>query len=250
MKGKSYRRGRCIVYRQRGLVRAGSADEPLKPHGGFQLVFKSRYLFLIALLIMVSNVVNTNGEFILGKSVADHAKIAAATTGLDGMSRQQYIGKFYADFYFWVNVVGATLQMFAVSRIMKHIGIGPALFFLPMIALGGYSLLSVAPMMSFVRLTKIAENGTDYSIQNTARHALFLRTSREAKYKAKTAIDSFFWRTGDAVSALIVFMGTSLAFDLSGFATTNTILTAAWLCVAAGIVRIRRAGDEPEPERR
>jgi len=32
--------------------------------------------------------------------------------------------------------------------------------------------------------------------KNTARHALFLRTSREAKYKAKGAIDSFFWRAG------------------------------------------------------
>jgi len=39
-----------------------------------------------------------------------------------------------------------------------------------------------------VRVGKILENSTDYSVQNTVRQALFLPTSREAKYKAKAAI--------------------------------------------------------------
>src|SRR5207253_9558941 len=64
-----------------------------------------------------------------------------------------------------------------------------------------------------VRMVKVLENGTDYSIQNTARHALFLPTSREAKYKAKQAIDSFFWRAGDVLQAVVVFVGTQLALD-------------------------------------
>ena len=117
-----------------------------------------------------------------------------------------------------------------------------------MIALGGYTLLSFAPVLGFIRIAKIAENSADYSIQNTARHALFLRTDREAKYKGKTTIDGFFWRAGDAVSAAIVFVGTSLAFDIRGFARTNAILTAAWLCVVAGIVWFRASEGEPESE--
>jgi len=145
-----------------------------------------------------------------------------------------------------VNLLGVGLQMFAVSRIMKRVGIGPSLFLLPMVSLGGYTLLSFAPILTLIRDTKIAENGTDYSIQNTACHALFLRTSREAKYKGKTAIDSFFWRAGDALSALIVYAGTSLAFDLRDFARTNAILTGAWLCVAAGIVWHRLSQAELE----
>jgi ATP:ADP antiporter, AAA family len=239
-----------IHHRERGLIRSGEPHEPLKPNGGFQVVLNQRYLLLIALLIVLSNIVNTNGEFILGKSIAEQAKVAAAVADASGqgISEKEFIGQFYADFYFWVNLVGAALQMFAVSRIMKHIGIGPALFLLPMIALGGYSLLSFAPMLSFIRLAKIAENGTDYSIQNTARHALFLRTNREAKYIGKTVIDGFFWRTGDALSAVIVFVGSSLAFDVRGFARTNAVLTAIWLCVAAAILWLRVSGDEPESE--
>ena len=47
------------------------------------------------------------------------------------ITAEAYIGEFYADFYFWVNLVCAAIQMFAVSRIMKYMGIGAALFFLP-----------------------------------------------------------------------------------------------------------------------
>jgi len=238
----------CIVltnrvhYREHIPVHVTKREKPLKRGNGFQLVFKQRYLLLIAVLILLSNVVNTTGEFILGKSVAEHARIVAGASGEAILSRQQYIGKFYADFYFWVNLVGASLQMFVVSRIIKYVGIGPALFFLPIIAFGSYMAISLAPILTLIRVGKIAENGTDYSIQNTARHALFLQTSREAKYKGKTAIDTFFWRAGDAISALIVFIGTALAFDLRSFARTNAMLTTVWLCVAVAIVWMRMKG--------
>jgi len=222
-------------------------DIPLKTGGGFALVLTQRYLLLIAVLILLSNVVNTTGEFILGKSVTDHAN-ALAASGNYSLTREEYIGGFYADFYFWVNLVGAGLQMFAVSRVVRRAGVGPALLLLPFIALGGYTLLSFVPMLLLVRAVKIAENGTDYSLQNTVRHALFLRTSREAKYKAKTAIDSFFWRAGDAVSALIVFVGTSLAFTTQAFAKTNAALAVVWLCTAGSIAWVRMKDTDSRPD--
>jgi AAA family ATP:ADP antiporter len=100
--------------------------------------------------------------------------------------------------------------------------------------------LAFAPVLSFIRLAKIGENSTDYSIQNTVRHALFLNTSRAAKYKAQSAIESFFWRTGDALSALLVFIGTKLAFDIPKFAAANIIFVLMWLAVAVFIVQIRK----------
>ena len=78
------------------------------------------------------------------------------------------------------------------------------------VALGGYTLLAVAPVLAMIRGVKIAENATDYSIQNTTRQALFLPTSREAKYKAKQVVDAFFWRAGDVLSAVLVFLGSQV----------------------------------------
>jgi ATP:ADP antiporter, AAA family len=219
--------------------KSADASGPLGPAGGFQLIFKHRYLLLIAFLVLISNLVNTTGEFILGKTV----EVTAQSMSAEGSEAQQkYIGEFYSNFYFWVNLVSAILQMFVVSRIMQHLGVGPALFFLPVLALGGYLLMAVAPILRYIQIAKIAENSTDYSIQNTARHALFLPTSREAKYKAKAAIDSFFWRVGDTLTGVLVFVGTQLAFGIQAFATANIVLVAIWLLVAYAIVRFLKKG--------
>jgi AAA family ATP:ADP antiporter len=127
--------------------------------------------------------------------------------------------------------------MFVASRLMKAWGAGVALLFLPAIALGAYSLLAVAPILSLIRVAKVAENSVNYSIQNTARHALFLTTSREAKYKAKAAIDGFFWRMGDTLSGVLVFVGTQLALTTAMFATFNVVLVLLWLGIAVSIAR-------------
>ena len=56
-------------------------------------------------------------------------------------------------------------------------------------------------MLRAVLAAKVAENSTDYSINNTIRNMLFLPCTREQKYSAKQAIDSFFVRMGDVLSA-------------------------------------------------
>jgi len=219
-------------------------ERPLGSVGGFQLIFKSRYLLLVAVLVLLSNCVNTTGEFILGKTVAAQAQtmVAGSTEDEAAAAEKSYIGLFYADFFFWVNLVGAALQMFLVSRIMQHFGTGIALLFLPIIALGSYAMLAFIPILSLIRVAKIAENSADYSIQNTARHALFLPTSREAKYKAKSAVDGFFWRAGDALSGIFVFAGTQLALSIRTFAGINVVLVVVWIVVAVAIVRQLKNG--------
>ncbi|MEI9936081.1 MAG: hypothetical protein WDO69_02535 [Pseudomonadota bacterium] len=41
-------------------------------------------------------------------------------------------------------MIGALLQLFAVSRILDELGLHAALFFLPVAAFGGYKLMLVA----------------------------------------------------------------------------------------------------------
>jgi len=211
---------------------SGTLTESIGASGTFRMVFQHRYLFLIAVMVLLSNVVNTTGEFILGKTIAEYAKHSA--------NSEAYIGEFYSRFFFLVNLISAGLQLFAVSRILKYFGIRPALLFQPVIALGSYTLLAFVPILGFIRAAKIAENSTNYSLQNTARHALFLDTSRDAKYKAQSAIESFFCRAGDALSALLVFVGTKLVFDLSTFAMANLLFVLVWLGVSLALVGIRR----------
>jgi AAA family ATP:ADP antiporter len=235
-----------VVHRRQHVARdqrgeATDAEAPLRAEGGFKLVFQNRYLLLVAFLILLLNTVNTTGEYILGKTVEGAAQQAVGEAG-----QKEWIGVFYSNFFFWVNLIGALAQLFLVSRVMKWFGVRVALFVLPVIALGGYTLLATAPILAYIRGVKIAENATDYSLNNTARHALFLPTSREAKYKAKAAIDGFFWRMGDLVSAGIVFTSTQLALGVRQIALINVGFVVAWLVIVAAIGREHRrlVGDE------
>ncbi len=237
-------------------IKKAEAEEPLGKEGGFKLVIGQRYLLFIALLLVMLNLVNTTGEFILGKTVTQRAQQAAlaaapeaqgsggaAETVQEERTRltQTFIGEFYANFFFWVNLITALIQLFLVSRIMKYLGVATALFILPLIALGGYSLMIFMPLLSYIMIAKIFENSVDYSVQNTCRQALFLPTSREAKYKAKAAIDTFFVRMGDVLSTVVVVVGVRLAFDIDAFATVNIFLVMLSMFFVAGIVRRYKA---------
>jgi ATP/ADP translocase len=108
------------------------------------------------------------------------------------------------------------LQSFAVSRIFRFLGVQGALYVLPLIALGSYLTLAIAPFLAVVRVAKTLENATDYSLQNTVKQALFLPAAREVKYKAKAAIDTFFMRLGDVVQAGVVALGTAAGLQFTG----------------------------------
>ena len=217
---------------------AGKPDERVKGRSGFALVFSDRYLLLIAFLMLVYNLVNTNGEYILGKTVVMlylKAHGAAATGGLD---EKKMIGEFYGNFFTMVNLISAGIQAFVVSRVLKHFGVRVALLVLPVVAMAGYATMAFVPLLSLIRGAKLAENSVDYSLQNTTRNALYLPTSREAKYKAKQANDTFFVRFGDVLSAGIVFAGTTwLGFAPRHFALVNVGLIVIWLVLAIGIGR-------------
>jgi AAA family ATP:ADP antiporter len=221
----------------RQVSKARAAQEPLKKEGGFAMILKSRYLSLIALLLVLLNVVNTTGGFLLDKLVVRAAEQATVGAAAADSLQQTFIGEFYGNYLSWVNLLAFLFQLFLVSRIFKYVGVRGALFILPCIALGGYSLLLAFPLLGAVRIAKIFENSTDYSIQNTARHALFLPTSREAKYKAQAAIETFFWRSGDVLQAGVVFLGTRAAWDVAGFAGLNLVFVTLWLVVVAFLYR-------------
>ena len=88
---------------------------------------------------------------------------------------------------------------------------------------------------------KIADNSIDYSLGNTTKQALWLPTSREAKYKAKQAVDSFFVRMGDVLQAGLVFLGERLAFAVPAFAAVILVLVGGWLGVVTLLNKQLRA---------
>ncbi len=215
--------------------KAVANDAPLGGKSGFALVFASPYIRLIALLLVLLNVVNTTGEFILSHRVTVRADaLLAAESGFD---KKAFIGAFYGDYFFWVNVAALVLQGFVASRLVKRFGLAGVLFALPLIAIGSYGIIALGASLAVVRWAKTAENSADYSVMNTAKQLMWLPTSRDEKYKAKQAVDAFFYRIGDLTAAAVVFIGTSwLSLGSRGFAIANLLFVGFWLLLAARIV--------------
>jgi AAA family ATP:ADP antiporter len=229
-----------------GLAAVKAANLPLNGQGAFQLVIGQRYFLLIALLMVILNLVNTTGEYIMGQKVTEEAQrfAAAQPTAVDDqtppkeateLKAKQYIAAFYGDFLALVSLLSALAQLFLVSRVLKIFGVPASLFFMPLIVFGSYALVAIAPVLASIRLAKVLENSTDYSLQNTARQALFLPTSREAKYKAKAAIDTFFVRTGDLLSTGLVFLSVQLSLTSRTLSIINLSLVVLWLLLIARI---------------
>ena len=225
---------------------------------GFALVLRDRYLLLIGVMLLVLNLVNTTGEYVLSNAVRDHAHhVVPATAHADlagaardlaiEADRREVIKAFYADFFSWVNLIGFLIQAFLVSRVIGKLGVRGALFVLPVVAFGAYGAIWLVGGIALIRAAKIAENGTDYSLQNTVRQALFLPTTRAVKYKAKAAIDTFFMRAGDTLSALLVGLGVhQLGLGGRQLALVNAGLVVVWIAISAGIARHhRRLSPDP-----
>jgi AAA family ATP:ADP antiporter len=224
--------------RRRATTPSIRADQKLAAGpSGFRMIAGNRYLLLIASLVLLLNVVNTSGEYLFGKYVVSTAEALYGAGPESAAARQQFVGASYSSYFSSISLVGFLLQLFVVSRLFKFLGVGKSLFIHPIVAVVSYVMMLRAPSFEAIRLLKIADNSINYSLGNTTMQALWLPTNREAKFKAKQAIDSFCVRAGDVLQAAIVYTGELSALSVAGFAAVNVAFACGWLGVAAGLRR-------------
>ena len=252
----------------------------------FSSCFSHRYLTLLALFSLTFTLVNTNGEYILGKLITEdsfktataeisEADVTAfmAREGADARIEEVYarapedygsrplaevkadvartlaikeragplIGATFGNFFSYVNLLSLLMQTFLVSRLVKYLGLGRAFFILPFIALFDAAAVAIIPAFYVLRVGKTFENATDYSLNNTLRNMLWLPTTREMKYRAKQAVDSFFVRMGDATHGGLIYVAVALlGLGVQAIALTNVVLCLIWLALAWAIVAENR----------
>jgi AAA family ATP:ADP antiporter len=197
----------------------------------------------VAGITLILNWVNTNGENLLFRVVQEVLEAEVATRGLaDAGTALVFVRDgttaFYSDFYFWVNAGALVLQSLVASRLLRIGGFAAIFLLLPAIALASYSAMLLLPVLVVVKWMKIAENATDYSINNTARHVLWLPMSQAVTFKAKPTVDSLFVRAGDGLAALTVVLGVQVfSWGVRSFSAVNVALVAIWLGAALWVVR-------------
>jgi AAA family ATP:ADP antiporter len=226
-------------------------EEPAEEGAGFlisgaKLVFLSRFMLAAILVTLLTNWVNTNGENLLFQVIQNTLTEQASEQGITdpeailAFTRDETT-TFYGNFYFWVNIIALLLQSLVASRLLKYGGFAAILLILPVIAMVSYTVMALLPVLAIVKMMKIAENATDYSINNTSRHVLWLPISSELKFRAKPAIDTLYVRIGDGLAALTVLVGVQLlALSTQQFFIFNVSLVVLWLIFGIMLVKEHR----------
>jgi AAA family ATP:ADP antiporter len=221
-----------------------------RPRGGLRMIVTSRFLFAAAVITLLMNWVNTNGENLLYGVIVESLQSEVVENGLsdpdaiDAFTKDG-VAAFYGNFFTWVNAVALVLQALVASRLLKYGGFGVILLMLPVIALLSYAAMALVPILIVIKMMKVAENSTDYSINNTARNVLWLPTTTEMTFKCKPAIDTIFVRMGDGLAAATIWFGSNIVIlSNQAFFTFNVVLVLAWLGGAIVLVREHRKMTE------
>jgi AAA family ATP:ADP antiporter len=208
--------------------------EPSAATNSIMLVLGSPYLRLIAAMMLILNLVNTNNEWILDK-IVERAHLGHTA-----------VRAFYAQFYLYQNLITFGIQFFLTARIQRRFGARVALFFEPVIGIVGGVVFIFMPLLAVIRWHKILENACDYSIQSNTKELLYLPVSKVEKYSAKNFNDTFVVRGGDALGAATIFAVTSALIPALGdigikvMIGIDVLLGVAWLVIAATIGRMHR----------
>jgi AAA family ATP:ADP antiporter len=234
------RSARALDGEQERLALAASDDAPLapeKPIGGGVLegigdVARSPYLLGIAMFMLLFTITSTFLYFQQADIVGGVLKDRQART------------RIFANIDLAVNVVTLVTQLFLTGRLLRWVGVGASLAFLPVLTLVGATILASTPVLSVLVVFQVLRRAGNFAIQRPAREVLYTVLPRTEKYKAKNFNDTFVYRLGDQAGAWSYTLIAWVGAGLSGLALTMVPLSAAWLLLALWLgVRQRRLRD-------
>lgn len=176
-------------------------DEPIEERRsifrGVQLVFTSRYLFLIFFITLCYNFTMIVVEFIWKSNL-----------GLAYPNEEKLI-IFNSRYSFWTTIISAIVSVFFSAGFMNYLGITTALALFPIV----FGLSTTFYFFNFITpiggaIQWVVSKTAKYAFSDPAKQVLFIPCNSEERYKAKSVIDIFGARGGKAIASLfnIIFL--------------------------------------------
>ncbi|HEX3951182.1 MAG TPA: MFS transporter [Steroidobacteraceae bacterium] len=207
-------------------ARGVEVDTPLGGHvlAAFHQVIRSPYLLGIALFVILLSWVST---FLY---LEQQAFVAKVFTTRDERTR------FFSDVDFWVQTFSLITQLFVFGRLFKWKGLRPMLVSVPLLMTAGYAVFALVPTFAVLVGVYAVRRVGEYAITRPCRDSLYTVCTREEKYKAKSLIDTFIYRGGDATSASMFQLLTGgLGLGPSGVGWAGACVSAIWLAIAVAL---------------
>ena len=193
-----------------------SKSEGGGPLAGVSLVFRSPFLGGIGAYIFLYTFIGTLLYFLRSDLVHTMVPLRDARTAL------------FADIYFWTNTLTLLGQLFVTGRFLGRFGTGVALVSLPLAMAAGALLLGTTPTLAVLVVFEVVRRAGNYALVKPARETLFTLVDRNVRYKAKNFIDTFVYRGGDAVGALVFKLLGILGIGIAGTALITVPLSLIW----------------------
>lgn len=202
---------------------------------GIGAVMRSPFLAGIAGYVLLMAVMATLVYFTRMQMVADVAEGTDARAALLG------------SIDMWTQIAVLVLQLTLTGRFVRRFGLGVALAVLPLATAVGFIGLAVYGSFVVLILLEAANRAVQRGITRPVREVLFTVVAREDKYKAKSFIDTFMYRTGDVVGAQTEGMLGRLGMAMGGLVGIVVPLALVWAGLAMWLGRsyARRAAQIP-----
>lgn len=216
---------------------SAQAREPLggSALAGFTLLVRSPYLLGIGLFILLYTTLSTFLYFEQAHIVRGAFDDSGQRTAL------------FAAIDLAVNTLTILTQLFLTSRLVERLGLPVTLALIPAFLVLGFAALAAAPVLAVLVAVQVLRRAGNYAVSRPAREMLFTVVGREARYKAKSVIDTVVYRGGDAVSGWAFAGLTAAGLGLSAIAWIGVPLAMAWLLVGLWLgryqERLRNASD-------
>ena len=214
-----------------GLSGGHGDEEPVGRRGlleGAAAVWRSPYLFRIALWILLGNFVGT--FFYL-----EQARIVGETLA-DRTARVEL----FARVDLAVSVLTILVQVFLTARVMQGFGVGVTAALLPASAALGLLALAISPTLFVVVAVLAMERTVTFALANPAMKVLYTLVEPEEKYKAQNFNDTVVFRGGDAASAWVLNGFRALGWSFGAVVAVTLPAALAWLWLSFALGRQHR----------
>jgi AAA family ATP:ADP antiporter len=196
------------------------------PFAGLTRVLSSPYLSGIAAFVFLMAAVNTVLYIQQANLLDIHYPVRAERTA------------FLGGIEFVMAWLTIAMQVFAVGRLTRRVGVPAMIVLVPLFVVAGFLLIAASPTLMTLVAVYVARRVGQYAIVRPCREMLYTTVDSESKYKAKNVNDTLVYRTSDFVVAKAQdAMASAWSLGLSGMAFVGAGVAAAWAGVAWGLGR-------------
>jgi len=188
------------------------------PFDGFTLLFKSPYLLMIALFVLLMTTISTVIYFQLQALITHEFASRAERT------------RAFATIDLATNSIAVFVQLFGTGRIIQRFGVTAGLLLNPIIMVIAFLAVAFSPVLMVLGTIQVLRRCAEYAIAKPSRDMLFTVVDQQAKYKAKNVIDTVVYRFGDLTSSWL--SAAVLPYGVAGLAIAGAIVSAIWFPIA------------------